>query len=202
MAQKKRPQKKKRTNTLRIIGGKWRSRKLQIIDAPGMRPTPDRVRETLFNWLQTDIHGAHCLDLFAGSGALGLEALSRGANRLLFIEKNIAVAHQLKMNLQLLESKSDIQSSVTNIDALNYLSALSSAEQKPFDIIFLDPPYRKGLLELSLNLLKEKNLMDRNTLIYLEHESEDDFDWSSSGLKPLKETSSGQVKSLLAKTID
>ncbi len=202
MSRKKRPQKNKQANTLRIIGGEWRSRKLQIVDAQGMRPTPDRIRETLFNWLQNDIHGTRCLDLFAGSGALGLEALSRGATEVIFIEKNKAVAKQLNTNIQLLRSGSRIKSNVINTDALDYLATLSHVEQSAFDIIFLDPPYHQGLLEVSINLLKNKKLMDSNTLIYLEHETEESFDWSNYGFEILKETSAGQVKSLLAKIID
>ena len=94
-------------NTLRIIGGEWRSRKLPFVDAPGLRPTPDRIRETLFNWLQGNIHGAKCLDMFAGSGALGFEALSRGASDVIFVEKNVACASQLKENLALLKTEAD-----------------------------------------------------------------------------------------------
>ena len=99
---------KKGTNTLRIIGGEWRSRKLQFLDAPGLRPTPDRIRETLFNWLQGDIYNTLCLDLFAGSGAIGLEALSRGAKTVDFVEKNAAASKQLNSNLKLLKSDSSV----------------------------------------------------------------------------------------------
>ncbi len=160
-----------------------------------MRPTPDRVRETLFNWLQNTIHGARCLDLFAGSGALGLEALSRGANEVVFIEKNKAVAHQLTYNLALLKSDTN----VINTDALDYLSSQSAT---PFDIIFLDPPYRKDLLASSLALLIEKKLIQSHTLIYLEHESEEDFDWNSFGISAFKEAKAGQVKSFLLRKAD
>ena len=194
MARRQRPKKNKQSslisNCLRIIGGQWRSRKLQVIDAEGMRPTPDRIRETLFNWLQNDIHGARCLDLFAGSGALGLEALSRGATEVVFIEKNKAVAEQLTQNLALLKSDTN----VINKNALDYLS---SQADTPFDIIFLDPPYRKDLLAASLALLIEKSLIQPHTLIYVEHESEESFDWGEWGMTAFKETSAGQVKSFL-----
>ncbi len=195
MARKKPQPKSKQSNTLRIIGGQWRSRKLQIIDAEGMRPTPDRVRETLFNWLQNDIHGARCLDLFAGSGALGLEALSRGANEVVFVEKNKAVAHQLIQNLAVLKSETD----VIHNNALDYLSSQSGT---PFDIIFLDPPYRKDLLASSLELLIEKKIIHTGTLFYLEHESEESYDWKSWGLATLKEVSAGQVKSFLLRKVE
>ena len=198
MARKKYQPKNKSSSTLRIIGGQWRSRKLQLIDAPGMRPTPDRIRETLFNWLQNDINGAKCLDLFAGSGALGLEALSRGASDVVFIEKNKTVASQLKANLQLLKSEIGI----INEDALAYLSALPDLEQKSFDTIFLDPPYRKGLLESSLKLLNEKSLIHSHTLIYIEHEAEESLDWGIFGLEIIKQSNAGQVHSFLARSND
>ncbi|WP_299878248.1 16S rRNA (guanine(966)-N(2))-methyltransferase RsmD [uncultured Cocleimonas sp.] len=186
---------KKGPNTLRIIGGEWRSRKLQFLDAPGLRPTPDRIRETLFNWLQGSIYDSNCLDLFAGSGAIGLEALSRGAKSVDFIEKNAAASEQLNANLQLLKS----DSSVFKMDALSFLDK-HSAEQ-PYDIIFLDPPYRQGLLDKSLELLIAKALINKNTLIYLEHESEESFDFTKYGLEEIKQASAGQVQSYLLQTI-
>lgn len=197
MPKKKQPNKtKKGSNTLRIIGGEWRSRKLTIIDAPGLRPTPDRVRETLFNWLQMDIRNARCLDLFTGSGALGLEALSRGAREVVFVEKNAAIVNQLRENLAILNTESE----VLQADALSYLDHLDPSTEA-FDVIFLDPPYRQGLLEKSLKRLSAKNAINSNTLIYLEHESEEMFDWSDYGLEVLKKTSAGQVQSYLLKQL-
>ncbi len=184
-------------NTIRIIGGEWRSRKLSFIDAEGLRPTPDRIRETLFNWLQGYIYGANCLDLFAGTGVLGLEALSRGASQVVFVEKNKAVAEQLEDNLALLKAEAEVH----HADALAFLNS-SNIMQKwggVLDIIFLDPPYRKGLLEKSLTILcdQEKGFINKNTLIYLEHEAEELFDWEMFGLKVLKGADAGQVKSYL-----
>ncbi len=198
MSRRKPPKNKNSgTNTLRIIGGEWRSRKLPFIDAQGLRPTPDRIRETLFNWLQGSIHGANCLDLFAGSGVLGLEALSRGADQVVFVEKNKAVANQLKENLALLKADAEVHQEVHQTDALEYLSAPS----KPllFDLIFLDPPYREGLLEKVLKIIcdQEQGFVSKNTLIYLEHETEESFDWSEFGLSILKQANAGQVKSYL-----
>lgn len=186
----------KNNNTLRIIGGEWRSRKLPIIDAPGLRPTPDRIRETLFNWLQGDIHGATCIDMFAGSGALGFEALSRGAKDVLFIEKNPACATQIKDNLALL----NVQVRVLQSDALSLLEYIEKPE-KPFDLVFLDPPYRQGLITKSLTYLATENLIDSNSLIYLEHESEETFNWDGFGLQVLKQAKAGQVHSFLLKRI-
>ncbi len=197
---KKKPQKNSKrsnTNTLRIIGGNWRSRKLSFVDAQGLRPTPDRIRETLFNWLQGYIHGANCLDLFAGSGILGLEALSRGAAQVDFVELNKSVVKQLEFNLDLLNSKMKVHQQ----NALDYLQEYKAgnSEGGGYNIIFLDPPYRKNLLEEVLELIcdKDKGLADKNTLIYLEHESEESFDWDKYGLKILKQASAGQVKCYL-----
>lgn len=190
MPKKKKPQRKtNQSNILRIIGGDWRSRKLAFIDATGLRPTPDRVRETLFNWLQGKVHGSNCLDLFAGSGALGLEALSRGAQDVIFIEKNKAVATQLKANLEILKSNSHVYQE----DAIAFLKKQTQA----FDIIFLDPPYRQDLLDDTLQLLNQQKLLHQNSLIYLEHESENSFDWGKYSLKTLKQAKAGQVRSVL-----
>ncbi len=198
---KKKPQKnnkRSKTNTLRIIGGDWRSRKLSFIDAQGLRPTPDRIRETLFNWLQAYIHGANCLDLFAGSGILGLEALSRGAAQVDFVEMNKVVAKQLECNLELLKSDAKVHQE----DALEFLKTHKTSKKGgggKLNIIFLDPPYRQNLLGEVLKVIcdKENGLIDENTLIYLEHESEESFDWDNYGLKVLKQANAGQVKSYL-----
>lgn len=196
MSGRKRQQNKRSgSNTLRVIGGEWRSRKLPFVDAPGLRPTPDRIRETLFNWLQGDIHGSNCLDLFAGSGILGFEALSRGASSVSFVEKNKQVAMQLQSNIVLL----DAQAILSQTDALDYLQNRVLDKAEPFDLIFLDPPYRQGLLEKVLEIIcdKESGLLTKNTLIYLEHESEECFDWQEFDLTVLKQAKAGQVKSYL-----
>ena len=193
MHRNKKNSKKASSNTLRIIGGRWRSRKLNFITAPNLRPTPDRVRETLFNWLQSSIANARCLDLFAGSGALGLEALSRGASCVIFIEKHRAAAKQLEQNLSLLKAENTLE----NTDAESYLLKAD----KPFDIIFLDPPFRNNLLPNILNSITEQQLLKANGLVYLEHEKEQSYDWEIWGLRVLKETKAGQVKSYLLKRI-
>ena len=149
---------------LRIIGGEWRSRQLPIIELDGLRPTTDRVRETVFNWLSFDIPGARCLDLFSGSGALGLEALSRGAKECTFVELNRSVAQQIERNLSTLQANNG---TVHNSDALSFLQA----NPAPFDVIFLDPPFRKGLLEQVLPKLDDRWLA-ANAYIYIERESE------------------------------
>ncbi|HIO93029.1 MAG TPA: 16S rRNA (guanine(966)-N(2))-methyltransferase RsmD [Leucothrix mucor] len=177
------------SNTLRIIGGNWRSRKLNFISVEGLRPTPDRVRETLFNWLQADIANARCLDLFAGSGALGLEAFSRGASSVVFVEKHRAVAKQLGQNLVLLNAECNVE----NTDAESYLSKAGEF----FDIIFLDPPFRKNYLPKILDGIIKQSLLKPSGLIYLEHEAEEGYNWQKWGLVELKSTQAGQVKSTL-----
>lgn len=155
--------KPKGSNQLRIIGGLWRGRKLGFPDVDGLRPTGDRIRETLFNWLAPDIQGAHCLDLFAGSGALGLEALSRGAHSSLLLEKHAAAAQQLKHNLQLLQADNG---RVEQVDSLQWLK-----QQQPphsFDIAFIDPPFALDLWEPIAAALEAQAWLSEDAVIYLE----------------------------------
>lgn len=152
-------------NQIRIIGGQWRSRKLSFPDVPGLRPTPDRVRETLFNWLSPYIVGAHCLDLFAGSGALGFEALSRGAASVLMVDQSQPVIQQLRENALLLKSEQEVQlhcGSVPNVQ-------LSIAQ--PYDIVFLDPPFQQNYLSACCQWLEQLNCLANNALIYIEAEA-------------------------------
>ena len=185
----------KGVNKLRIIGGEWRSRQLPFIDAPSLRPTPNRVRETLFNWLQGDIAGARCLDLFAGSGAIAFEALSRYAAEVVLVEMHTKAAKQLEDNLTVLEGEGESRGLVVNQDALKYIA--SSPE--PFDVIFLDPPYRKSFLPTVLDQVQSLSLLKPDGLIYLEHESEESFDWSDWNLEVVKQSKAGQVMCFLLK---
>jgi 16S rRNA (guanine966-N2)-methyltransferase len=120
--------------SIRIIGGQWRSRRLPVLSAEGLRPTPDRVRETLFNWLAPYIDGARCLDLFAGTGALCLEALSRGASEVVMVEQDAEAVRLLRANIERLQAQG---AEVVASDALEYLTGRA----RPFDIVFLDPPF-------------------------------------------------------------
>ena len=181
------------SNRIRIIGGEWRSRQLPFIEVPGLRPTPDRVRETLFNWLQGNIAGSHCLDLFAGSGAIAFEALSRYADKVVLVEKHAKVARQLVENLELLEAGKVSRAKVVNDDALKYLHKTADT----FDLIFLDPPYRKNLLPEVLDVIVSTSLLKSEGLIYLEHEAEEQFTWSNWNLRVLKESKAGQVSGVL-----
>ena len=128
---------------MRITGGEWRSRLIKVIDAPGLRPTPDRVRETLFNWLGHDLTGLRCLDLFAGSGILGFEAASRGAAGVVLVERDQRVLATLRQNVEALGGS---RVEVVRGDALEF--AVSAARQgRQFDLVFLDPPYRQQWLD-------------------------------------------------------
>lgn len=128
-----------KSNRVRIVGGAWRSRMLPFPDVPGLRPTPDRVRETLFNWLGQLLDGKVCLDLFSGSGALGFEALSRGARQVVMVERDAKVAHALRSNAATLNAEN---CELVVADALKFLDR----ETRRFDIIFVDPPYDLHLL--------------------------------------------------------
>jgi len=133
-------------NRVRIIGGEWRSRVIHFPQAAALRPTPDRVRETLFNWLGQRLDGLACLDLFAGSGALGFEALSRGARRVVMVERDRATARALRDNALKLDAKG---AQVVESDAISYLDRASG----PFDVVFVDPPYASDLARRALERL-------------------------------------------------
>ncbi|MBB6520428.1 16S rRNA (guanine(966)-N(2))-methyltransferase RsmD [Pseudoteredinibacter isoporae] len=155
------------TQQLRIIGGQWRGRKFNFASADGLRPTGDRIRETLFNWLSADIHGARCLDLFSGSGALALEALSRGASAVELWEHNSTACALLKKHLQsMAEQMPQQQARVVQGDTLQNLKAGNPS--KPFDIVFMDPPFAAGFWESSAELLEQHGWLHPDSLIYVE----------------------------------
>lgn len=150
-------------NELRIIGGIWRSRKIRFPDAPGLRPTPDRVRETLFNWLGHDLEGLSCLDLFAGSGALGFEAASRGAARVVQVDSNAGACLALRQNCALLDAKAV---EVVQMD----VSRFQAGPNQPFDIVFLDPPFHQGAVSPCTRRLQEGGWLAAHARIYIETE--------------------------------
>ena len=150
---------------IRIIGGKWRGRKLPVRDSEGLRPTTDRIKETLFNWLMPVIRDARCLDCFAGSGSLGFEALSRFAQNVTFIELD-------KQNAQLLtENKARLQADDATVITNSSLTVLSQ-QGTPFDVVFIDPPFRKGLLNETIQLLEKNQWLADESWIYVESEAE------------------------------
>ncbi len=149
-------------NQVRIIGGLWRGRKITFPKADSLRPSHDRIRETLFNWLMSDIVDANCLDLFAGSGVLGFEALSRQARAVTMVDNNVESIQHIKVNIQ----KLDIHNcSVIQDDALNYLQ--KNSEQR-FDIVFLDPPFFSDLHIETIRLLDAHQHLANHAKIYLE----------------------------------
>jgi len=158
---------KKGNNRLRIIGGDWRGRRVEFAAVEGLRPTGDRIRETLFNWLMAVVPGAHCLDLFAGSGALSFEALSRGAESATLIDQSKLVTNELRTQLQILKCEN---ATVINGNSIRWLEKQRSTS-KQFDLIFLDPPFHKGLLNQSLSLLEDNELLKPDAMIYIESES-------------------------------
>ena len=149
---------------LRIVAGIWRSRLLEIADAPGLRPTSARVRETLFNWLAPRIQGARCLDLFAGTGALGLEALSRGAASCDFVEKSAVAASALRSNIATLKAES---ASVHKTAAEQFLQREAG---KAYDVVFLDPPFAAEMLTELCRLLVASNALAKDARIYIEED--------------------------------
>jgi len=172
---------------VRIIAGQWRGRYLEVTDMPGMRPTPNRVRETLFNWLMPWLPGAACLDLFAGSGALCLESLSRGASRAVMVEQQRPVAEQLRANLERLDAKG---ADVVETDALSYLNG----PVQPMDIIYVDPPFVRGdLIPLCLQTIAGRGWLKPGGLVYVEAPSDLDPLPIPPGWETLKHKTAGEV---------
>lgn len=154
------------TSELRIIGGEWRSRRVRFPDAGGVRPTPARIRETLFNWLNYHLAGSSCLDLFAGSGALGLEALSRGAAHATLVDHTPTLANALRDNLKALSCDRG------QVACMAVEDFLAQPPASAFDIVFMDPPFRQNWLERLFPLLSRHPWIRPGGWVYVEHESE------------------------------
>jgi len=183
------------TGRLRIIGGCYRGRKLPVLLQPGLRPTADRIRETLFNWLAPVIGGSRCLDLFAGSGALGFEAASRGAAEVVMIERSEPVARMLESNACSLGAA---QVRVHRSDALRWLSRAG----EPFDLVFLDPPFGEALLGPSCALLNHNGWLLPRSRVYLEALASQEFPVLPTGWDLLRDKQAGQVRYALASVHD
>ncbi|TLU64578.1 16S rRNA (guanine(966)-N(2))-methyltransferase RsmD [Thalassotalea litorea] len=177
-----------RAGQVRIIAGKYRGRKLPVLDAQGLRPTTDRVKETVFNWLMPYVAESVCLDSCAGSGSLGFEALSRGAKQVVFVELEKLAAKNIKENIQRLQ---DNQSEVLcqSIFAFN--------PTKLFDLVFIDPPFNQGLASQIADHLEQQNLLADDAILYVETEQQFDTDKLPKNWQLLKEKSAGQVVSRL-----
>lgn len=148
-------------NTVRISAGEWRSRVLKFPDVEGLRPTPDRVRQTVFNWLGQELNGLVCLDLFAGTGVMGFEALSRGAKQAIMIEKSRVACQALKDNKLALNAEN---AQVFNVEALQFLAK----NQEKFDVVFVDPPYQQGWIDKVFPVLSQH--LSQDGLAYVEAE--------------------------------
>lgn len=176
-----------KTNQVRIIGGQWRSRIVRFPDAQSLRPTPDRLRETLFNWLGQDLTGKTCLDLFAGSGALGFEAASRGARQVVMVEQNAGVYQAMQETRSMLGAE---QIEMHRDDAIRFLRN----DDQRYDIIFLDPPFGLGWMSRLLPLLPVH--LGPDARVYLEAEEEVP---TPDGFDILRHTRAGQAHGLLIK---
>lgn len=191
------PKNKNRKGVVRIIGGQWRHRLLKIPDEHEVKPTPDRVRETLFNWLMPFIHDACCLDLFAGSGALGFEALSRGAAWVTFVDRSKRVANYLEKQIQHFnaEDKATIYHGCYSQLQLEKSFSLFP-KNALINIVFLDPPFHKGILEKSIQWLEYyQHCLSPNSLLYLEYEVNSTISKNMGATwNLLKQKQAGQVK--------
>jgi 16S rRNA (guanine966-N2)-methyltransferase len=173
-------------NKLRIIAGTWRSRQVVFTDLPGLRPTPARVRETVFNWLQHDVAGSRCLDLFSGSGAMGFEAASRGAAYVVQVENNAAACRCLKENTIALAAK---QIKIVNQDVFHFLAG----DAEPFDLVFLDPPFGKNMVVQCCQWLEDKGWLAKHAKVYVESECQSTLRGIPENWQLLKAKTAGEV---------
>jgi len=173
---------------IRLISGQWKGKKLPVKDKQGLRPTTDRTKETLFNWLMHDVRDANCLDCFSGSGSLGFEALSRYAKYCTFLELDKQVANQLQTNLNTLNIDN---AQVIQSDSLQYLSKLAPLQ---YDIVFIDPPFNQGLAQPCIEQLEAQGHLSESSLIYIEVENTLTTSITPDNWSLLKEKTSGQVR--------
>ncbi len=185
----------KRPGRVRIIAGRWRGSRLQVPDLPGLRPTGDRGREILFNWLQAHVRGARCADLFAGTGALGLEAASRGAAEVALVEIQAVACAALKENIDRLDAN-NVQ--LVRGDALVWLDGCEPAS---LDIVFVDPPFGKGLEQRVLERLAVGKLLSASGLVYMETAREGESLSLGAEWEVVKEKTLGEVRMQLLRKI-
>lgn len=181
--------------SVRVIAGNWRGRRIPFPQVAEVRPTPDRVRETLFNWLQGEVADRRVLDLFAGSGALGLEALSRGAREAVFVEQHHVVAEALVANLSRLGA---VGGAVINGDVFEYLRRAP----RSFDLVFLDPPFAQGRLTELCTLLEQGGWLNASAVIYIERAADADAPVVPVNWTMVREMRAGEVRSSLLRRVD
>ena len=189
------PAAKQSQGQVRIIAGEWRGRKLPVADLEGLRPTGDRMKETLFNWIQADIAGSRCLDLFSGSGALALEALSRGAAAACLVDQSSQVTRQLQANLATLNSRLGHVVQGNSLELLSRSDVL--APHGPYDVVFIDPPFHHGLAQASIGALIDSDKLAANSWVYVEVERELGAVTVPSHWTLHRDKTTGQVRSLL-----
>ena len=183
-----------RPGRLRIVAGNWRSRLVPVADVKGLRPTSERIRETLFNWIGPRIEGQRCLDLFAGSGALGLEALSRGAREVVFVEQSATAIRSLKSAKALLDATG---ARIVTGDAWAWLRDCATER---FDLVFLDPPFADESLAELCRLIDERHIMKSGGRVYLEQDRKDDVPELPEGWEILRSKTAGNVRYSLVST--
>lgn len=171
---------------IRIIGGQWRGRKLPVVPAEGLRPTPDRVKETVFNWLQFELQDSYVLDLFAGSGSLGIEALSRGARGVCFAETWAPAVKQLEQNLATLGGAGQVYSKGAE-------ECLAAQQVHSVDVVFLDPPFAQGWLEKIIPQLEAEKILKTGGWVYVESGTQDNFSNFPATWRLHREKKAGQV---------
>tara|TARA_B100001175_G_C19252472_1_gene515370 strand:+ start:105 stop:668 length:564 start_codon:yes stop_codon:yes gene_type:complete len=179
----------KKQATTRIIGGSLRGSKLPFRENKSIRPTESKTKETLFNWLQNDLKGKTCLDMFAGTGSLGIEALSRGAKKVVFVEKQKNQTDSLQENLKRLKVYN-----LSHVLNANIFSIDFDNLPYQFDLLFIDPPFRENLIKRSLDFVTSKNILSPKALIYLECERELELKEMTKGLNLLKKSKGGQTQ--------
>ena len=189
---------RKKAGTVRIIGGRWRGRRLPVADLPGLRPSGDRARETLFNWLQMDLRGARCADLFAGTGVLGLEAASRGAAHTVLVENAPRAVQALRSSVQLLAPDGGRDVSVVETDALAWLEACPAGS---LDIVFIDPPFGCGLEGRVLEILDRRECLAPGGLVYVETARQEPAVLPPPGWESVRDKCLGEVRMQLLKKI-
>lgn len=179
------------TGKIRIIGGQWRGRKLTVPDRAGLRPSGDRARETLFNWLQAVTPGARCLDLFAGTGALGLEALSRGAASAVLVERDRQLAETLRQLAATWPGGERLE--VVEADALRWLAG----DQRQYDLVFIDPPFAEGLQGRVLDALLQGGYLADGARVYVEQDAREPAIEAGADLEVLRDKKVGEVRMTL-----
>lgn len=178
---------------MRVISGEFKGRRLKAVPGNSTRPTSDKIKESVFHMLGPYFSGGHCLDLFAGSGALGIEALSRGINNVHFNDRNGKAIQTIKNNLQMLNVDDGI--SISRLDAERCLETLAK-ENKAFDLILVDPPYLAGKYETLIEKILEKKLIKENGLIYCEHDAEEYLTDTIEHLHMIKQTTYNKTTSI------